>query len=689
MQFVHPLFLIALVAIAIPVIIHLFNFRRFKKVYFTNVRFLQQIEQETKKNARLRQLLILLARILAIASLVIAFAQPFIPYDKNKAKRNGAFVVSVYIDNSFSMEALATNGRLIDIAKTRAREIVAAYAPSDRFQLLTNDFEGRHQRVVNRDDFLKLVEEIKPSPVPRTLQEVIARQSDLLFESKLDDRDAYLISDFQKSTMNPGSTRPDTTITWFLVPLHPEKKENLYIDTAWFESPVHQPGQPSRLKVRVTNAGPETLEKIPVRLTINSVQKAIGSLTLEAGSSAEIILPYTENPAGIQYGMVEINDYPVIFDDHYYFAYQVTPSIAVMTISGNPPDLYLDALFGQDSAFQYSESSNRQIDYGALPSTNLLILNGVTELASGLVQEATGFVRNGGSLVIFPSDSKTGETYRSLFTAFGMQGFSFIDTLPQRVASLQVESDLFNDIFEKKNDGPAVLPDNLDLPKVTKHFVFPARSLNDAEILMRLQNNDPFLVTAPLGEGVIYIFTVPLLDSWSNFQRHLLFLPTLYKIALLSNRHQPIASCAGSNARIEAGSRSWSEKNLFRIRKNNSDFEMIPFVVNSPQGTAIFTRGQIREEGHYTLFTGNSAVEGLGFNYDRNESDLNYFSNKELENLAGKLQSTNLHVLQTGKNPMTRQIEQIRQGQPVWKIFLLLALLFLGTEIALIRLLKG
>ena len=116
---------------------------------------------------------------------------------------------------------------------------------------------------------------------------------------------------------------------------------------------------------------------------------------------------------------------------------------------------------------------------------------------------------------------------------------------------------------------------------------------------------------------------------------------------------------------------------------------MVPLVVNSPQGTAIFTRGQIREEGHYTLFSGNSAVEGLGFNYDRNESDLNYFGNKELETLTVRLQSTDLHVLKTGITPMTRLIEQIRQGQPVWKIFLLLALLFLGTEIAFIRLLKG
>src|ERR1041384_2944175 len=102
MKFANPYFLFALLALAIPIIIHLFNFRKFKRVYFTNVRFLKEVKQDTKAKNKLKNLLILCSRLLAILFLVLAFAQPYIPRD-NGAVHTGDKVISVYIDNSFSM----------------------------------------------------------------------------------------------------------------------------------------------------------------------------------------------------------------------------------------------------------------------------------------------------------------------------------------------------------------------------------------------------------------------------------------------------------------------------------------------------------------------------------------------------------------------------------------------------------
>src|SRR6185369_14626860 len=104
MMFVYPAFLWALFATAIPIIIHLFNFRRYKKVYFTNVRFLKELKHESESKSKLKQILILIARILAITALVFAFSQPFLPSKVSK-NRGGVKSVSVYIDNSFSMES--------------------------------------------------------------------------------------------------------------------------------------------------------------------------------------------------------------------------------------------------------------------------------------------------------------------------------------------------------------------------------------------------------------------------------------------------------------------------------------------------------------------------------------------------------------------------------------------------------
>ena len=94
MQFVNPLFLFGLFAIAIPVIIHLFNFRKFQKVYFTNVDFIEELKQQTQKQSQLKHLLVLLLRILAIASLVFAFAQPYIPVTENDVKQDLCISIS-------------------------------------------------------------------------------------------------------------------------------------------------------------------------------------------------------------------------------------------------------------------------------------------------------------------------------------------------------------------------------------------------------------------------------------------------------------------------------------------------------------------------------------------------------------------------------------------------------------------
>jgi len=117
MLFQYPAFLFALAALAIPIIIHLFYFRRFKTVYFTNVRFLKEVKEETSARQKLRNLLVLLMRCLAVAALVFAFAQPFIP--KDVEVRQGQKLVSVFVDNSFSMRAMSEDVPLLEKAKQR------------------------------------------------------------------------------------------------------------------------------------------------------------------------------------------------------------------------------------------------------------------------------------------------------------------------------------------------------------------------------------------------------------------------------------------------------------------------------------------------------------------------------------------------------------------------------------------
>src|ERR1051326_5189131 len=211
MKFVNPAFLFALFAIAIPLIIHLFNFRRYKKVYFSSVKFLKEVKQETQSKSRLKHLLVLCCRILAVSFLALAFAQPYIPAAHSKAVI-GQKAVSIFIDNSFSMDAVTKSGSLLDEAKNRAREIIAGYSATDKFQLLTNDFEGRHQRLVSKEEFGQLLDEVKIGPSVKTVSEITSRMFDLLGKSNAVKKKAFIISDFQKSISDLDKIKNDSSI---------------------------------------------------------------------------------------------------------------------------------------------------------------------------------------------------------------------------------------------------------------------------------------------------------------------------------------------------------------------------------------------------------------------------------------------------------------------------------------------
>jgi len=223
-------------------------------VYFTNVKFIEELRQQTQKQSQLKHLLILLMRILAFVCLVLAFAQPYIPFNKNASKKEAQNAVSVFVDNSFSMEAASSDGTLLDLGIQKAGEIASAYKSSDRFQLLTGDFEGKHQRFVSRDEFVEMLGEVEISPVTRNLSEVVKRQSDLFAEQSQTNNSAYLVSDFQKGITDFSNLSPDSSVQVVAIPLETTGTNNLYIDTIWFDSPVFQVSQNLNLNVRIKNA---------------------------------------------------------------------------------------------------------------------------------------------------------------------------------------------------------------------------------------------------------------------------------------------------------------------------------------------------------------------------------------------------------------------------------------------------
>ncbi|MFW5706684.1 MAG: BatA domain-containing protein [Bacteroidota bacterium] len=677
MTFLYPWFLLALAAISIPIIIHLFHFRRFKKVYFSNISFLQRLSDETQKQAKLRHLLVLFSRILAISFLVMAFARPYIPL-RDADEGTSEQLISVYIDNSFSMEAGPGIGNLLEQARQNGEDIVGLFQPTDQFQLLTNDLEARHQRFTSRDEFLRMLNEVSFSPAVRTIPEVVQRQTDLFREEPgNNNRISFILSDFQKITAHRDELQPDSITDYFFIPFHTERLHNLFIDSVWIENPVRLAGQVITIDVRVYNDSDQRLENQPVRLFINDTQRSVATFSVGPHSHADVSLNYTLGDNPLQQGFVEITDHPVTFDDRYYFSFSLSQDIPVMVINQASPNRFLNALFSADTTFILRNVQVGAIDYSLMGSQNLIILNEVTAIGSGLAAELRRYVSEGGNLLIFPAENPDLASYNELLSALQVAGYDGKDDQPTRVTALNELHTIYGGVFDR-------LPENLDLPSVDQYYIIERQTRGREQYLMQLQNGNYFFTSTPSGQGMVYLSAVAANDRFSNFHRHAMFVPTVYNIALHSSTFYPLSYTIGQEETILIRNYQPEAGSLFTISGNQ--MEIIPESRNLGNNIQLLLHNQVQNHGNYSLGTNNELMRTLSFNYNRRESMLESLNSEQLSDISRDFE--NIYLVEPGNVSLERQMELLKGGRHLWRLFLLIGLLFLVAEVVLLRLFK-
>ena len=273
MNFAFPQFLWALSALSIPIIIHLFNFRKTTRIFFSNTRLLRQVKQETTQKRKLKQYLVLASRLLFLLFLVLAFAQPFLPAKEQITAGKNSIL---YLDNSFSMSAqVGEKMRALDAGISFVREIVEVFPADTRYKLLTNDFAPFSNSFKTKAEILDLVSQLRLSPTSRSFDEVRKRIGENLTQT-----DIFWISDLQKSTLDfEKSEVVDSVNQWHLVPLALDKTPNIFIDSVYLANPFIIGGEKNSVKVRLKNNGVRKVEGLNVKLTINGIQSATASTT--------------------------------------------------------------------------------------------------------------------------------------------------------------------------------------------------------------------------------------------------------------------------------------------------------------------------------------------------------------------------------------------------------------------------
>ncbi|MBN8704064.1 MAG: BatA domain-containing protein [Bacteroidetes bacterium] len=684
MHFLYPSFLWALSLISIPIIIHLFNFRRYKKIYFSNVSLLKEVKEETKSVSRLKHLLVLLSRILAVACLVIAFAQPYIPSNNNTTEIGTNFI-SIYIDNSFSMETSGKTGNLLNEAKKKASEIIKSYRNTDRFQLLTNDFEGKHQNFYTKEEAVTMVDEITSSSSSKLLSDIFTR-SNAALANVAGTKKKYIISDFQKSIANIASLKNDTLAQSFLLPIKAENKNNLYIDSCWFTEPIQNNTKKHTVIARIKNVGTEPIENASINLFINSQLKTPVAFSVKENEAVDIQIPFSSKEVGMQEAYLEITDNPVTFDDRLYFSFTIQSSIPVLEIVPNKTDLKnksnIQSVFTLDSLFAFESYKVSEIDYSKLPKYSLIILHQLPELSTGLQIEIKKCIENGASVLIIPANTIDLSSYNSFLQQIASTKISAPQKTKLKANWINYAHFMYEGVFEKKSE-------NLNLPFVELYYPIEKNTLSNEEQLLRLENGASLLSIFTGGKGKIYLLTTSLDETSGNMAKHALFVPTLYQIALNSSNPKPIYYTLGANTGIECDALTSTNKMVYKIKSSNESnpIELIPEFKQLSNSSFLYPGNTLAIAGNYNIMLENITVQKASFNYSRKESQLEFYSSDELTSELAKNNLTTISLLNAEKNVQTI-IREISIGQFYWKYFLIAALICLAIEIILIRLLK-
>lgn len=651
MIFANPAFLWGLLAVLIPVAVHLFNFHRYRTVYFSNVSRLAELQSESRRSSNLRRWLLLALRILAIVFLVLAFAQPVIP-DRENTARSGATVVSVYVDNTYSMESSSSEGSMLDEAVRKAREIVSAHAIGDRYQLLTADLSGSQMRWLSRDEFIEALDDIKPTPASPRMSDVVRRQLDFMRQSGAPNRHAYVVSDFQRDGSDIDALPADSLASVTLIPLEGSDADNIFIDTLLLDAPAYFTGGSVSVDVTVRNSGSHDAEKVPLKLLIGGHERAIATVDIPAGGTAQATLHFTIDAPGWTDGSVTVDDYPVTFDDSYFFSFRVTDRITMLDLHGGTPNPHLQRLFAHDSTIDYRTATRLPSD---LTDLDFIVLDETGDLPSGETQLLSAWVADGGTLLVIPKP--------------GQQAWA-AGTL--RAKSIDYGSSLYRGVFNATSD-------EMELPVVHGHYRQPTAINNPQSTIITLADGSDFLSVSASGTGRTYLFSTPLRSEFTDFVSQALFVPTLYNMALFSRPLPPPCHTLGSNTPIILSGTYNTSTTPSELSFLTSHFSIIPDLRHVGNRYMLVPHGEITEPGIYTL-----ADEHLAFNLQRRESQMAFYTPDEVaeavENHAG------YSVITHTARHLGDILRSRDGGRQLWRLCIILALLALAAETLLLKL---
>lgn len=642
MQFKHPEILYFLFLLVIPVLVHLFQLRRFKKEYFTNVRFLKEISIQTRKSSQLKKWLLLLTRLLLLFCLIFAFAQPFFKAKDNKNATNELIIV---LDNSFSMQAKGQKGELLRHA---VQELLENTPETQNFTLLTND-----EAFYNTDikSIQKELQNLKYSASSFQLNEVLTK---VKAKKTVFNRDLIVITDAVKLKSNQLKSI-DSTMNAYFILSESEQKSNASVDSVYINQRMENFYE---ITINLSAHG-SFEEEIPVALYNN--ENLVAKTQVKFDSPKKSI--NLTIPNGTFNGYVAIEDNRLTYDNYYYFNIQKPKKTNVLSIGESTKTNFLSKIYTA-AEFNYANSEIKTLDYNSIDKQDAIVLNELADIPNALQTTLKSFIGKGGQVIVIPSSSGDLMSYNTFLNKLGGVQYGALEKTVKNITSISFAHPLYQGVFEKKTD-------NFQYPNTHSRLTLKSKY----PTILGYEDQTPFLTSISNDLGAVYVFSAALNKENSNFQNSPLIVFTFYNMAQNSFKSGVVALPVGKNSTFVVDAELGKDDILTIANKEGAFIPSQQLLNNKVK----ITFGEMpTEAGNYNLLKKEELLQTIGFNYERTEGDLSQDNSSLLDDFE------RIDSVETVFNKLQTE----RTDQQIWKWFVWLTLLFLILELLIQKFVK-
>lgn len=642
MQFKHPEILYFLFLLLIPILVHLFQLRRFKKEYFTNVKFLKELSIQTRKSSKIKKWLLLATRLLILACIVFAFAQPFLKAKDSNTTTNEMYII---LDNSFSMQAKGQKGELLK----RAVEDLLSQAPENQnFSLITNS-----ETFWNTDikSIQKELQNLQYSASPFQLESLMAKVKS---RKSPYNKDVIIVSDAVGLEANDLKSISPEFNTYFINPKS-EQKNNVSIDSVFIENTLDNFYE---IGIKLSAYGESTSET-PIALYND---KKLIAKTLVQFDEKKKTISFTI-PKEDFHGYASVSDNSLEYDNQLFFSITKPQKTNVISIGSTDKSAFLSRIYTAEE-FAYSNSELDALDYNRLEKQDAIVLNELKEIPQALQTTLKSFIEKGGNVVLIPSEESSISNLNSFVSNFGSIQFKALQHAEKAITKIAFNHPLYASVFEKKID-------NFQYPSTKTGF----QVAGNAPAVLGYSDQSSFLTALQNQVASLYVFSAPVNKANSNFQNSPLIVPTFYNMAQSSQKSGVSSIKIGNNAPLLVDALLTKDE-IVSVKNAEENFVPVQQVLNNK--VKLTFNDYPQSAGNYGIYKKDELLKNISFNYDRTESDI-ASSNQDLLDDYKVIDSieTVFDTLQTD-----------RTNNEIWKWFVALTLLFLVTELFIQKFVK-